>query len=190
MDFNDSPIASITQRYVDDALRNLPPDGEPTPFMVAGGPDGMRHIGLHSLSDPDFPETAKTVIPAFIVLDEAVEVTLAAFTTDPVICGGKTECAFIAHCGPNGRTLLIAEVTRRKTQPPVLDGWLMGPAWAELGLIDEGMRTGLEMVQRIWKSDADDLRILINDIRSAACTSDTDVLPLTVDALREWGWLS
>ena len=41
--------------------------------------------------DPDFGETAKTVIPAFIILNEGVEVVLSAFVTDPDICDGKSE---------------------------------------------------------------------------------------------------
>jgi len=43
-------------------------------------------------------------------------------------------------------------------------------------------------VSRIARRHLDDLRQRIDNIRSAARTNDNDVLPLTVDALREWGW--
>jgi hypothetical protein len=149
----------------------------------------VRHIELHSITDPDFAETAKTVIPAFIILNEGVEVVLSAFTTDPDICDEKSECALIAYWGPRGRELFVAAVTRRNGQPPVLGGFLMPPLTASLGPIDDGVRTGLDMAYRIWKTDADELRERIEAIRSAGGTTDTDVIPLTVDALRESGWL-
>ena len=66
----DSQIAGIARGYLDDILRNMAPDAAPTPFMVSGGPHGVRHIELHSLTDPDFAQTAKTVIPAFIILNK------------------------------------------------------------------------------------------------------------------------
>ena len=44
------------------------------------------------------------------------------------------------------------------------------------------------MAHRMWESSADELRERINAIRSVATSSDTDVLPLTVDALGDWGW--
>jgi hypothetical protein len=185
----DSQIARVARDQLDDILCRLAPEAVPTPFMVSGGPHGVRHIELHSLTDPDFGETARTVIPAFIILNEGVEVVLSAFVTDPDICDGKSECALIAYWGPRGRELFAAEVTRRKGQPPVLGGFLMPPLTASLGPIDDGVRNGLDMAYRIWKTDADDLRERIDAIRSAGRTTDTDVLPLTVDALRESGWL-
>jgi hypothetical protein len=185
----DSQIAGIARGYLDDILRNMAPDAAPTPFMVSGGPHGVRHIELHSLTDPDFAQTAKTVIPAFIILNEGVEVVLSAFVTDPDICDGTPECALIAYWGPRARELFAAAVTRRKCQPPVLGGWLKVPASTSLGPIDEGVRNGLDMAYRIWKTGADDLRERIDSIRSAGGTTDTDVIPLTVGALRESGWL-
>ena len=185
----DSQIAGIARGYLNDILRSLEPEAAPTPFMVSGGPHGVRRIELHCLTDPDFAQTAKTVIPAFIILNEGVEVVLSAFITDPEICDGKPGCALIAYWGPRGRELFAAAVTRRKGQPPVLGGFLMAPLTASLGPIDDGVRTGLDMAYRIWKTDADDLRERIDAIRSAGGTTDTDVLPLTVDALRESGWL-
>ena len=189
MDINDFQVAGIARRQLDDSLRSLAPDAAPTPFMVAGGPHGIRHIGLHPLTDPDFAETATTVIPAFIVLDEAFDISLAAFITDPDICSGNPECALIAHWSRRRRDLFTSAVIRRKGQPPVLGGWHEVPASASLGPIDDGVRLGFDTAHRIWNSDADDLRERVDSIRSAAATSDTDVLPLTVDALREWGWL-
>jgi len=185
----DSQIADIAHDHLDDILRSLAPEAEPTPFMVSGGPHGVRRIELHSLTDPDFAQTAQTVIPAFIILNEAVEVVLAAFITDPDLCDGEPECALIAYWGPRGRDLSAATVTRRKGQPPVLGEWLMAPESASLGPIDGGVRNGLDMAYRIWKTDADHLRERIDAIRTAGGTIDTDVLPLTVDALRECGWL-
>ena len=185
----DSQIADIARDHLDDILRNLEPEAEPTPFMVSGGPHGVRRIELHSLTDPDFAQTAKTVIPAFIILNEGVEVVMSAFVTDPDICDGTPECALIAYWGPRARELFAAEVTRRKGQPPVLGEWLKAPVSASLGPIDDGVRNGLDMAYRIWKTDADDLRERIDAIRSAGGTTDTDVIPLTVDALRESGWL-
>ena len=185
----DSQIAGIAREYLDDILRSLAPEAAPTPFMVSGGPHGVRHIELLALTDPDFAVTATTVIPAFIILNEGVEVVLSAFVTDPDICGGKSECALIAYWGPHGRELFAAAVTRRKGQPPVLGGFLMAPLTASLGPIDDGVRTGLDMAHRIWKTDADELRERIDSIRASGGTTDTDVLPLTVDALRECGWL-
>ena len=185
----DSQIAGIAREYLDDILRSLAPEAAPTPFMGSGGPHGVRHIELHALTDPDFAETATTVIPAFIILNEAVAAVLAAFITDPEICDKKSECALIAYWGPRARELFAAEVTRRKGQPPVLGDWLKAPASASLGPIDEGVRNGLDMAYRIWNTDADDLRERIDAIRSAGGTTDTDVIPLTVDALRECGWL-
>jgi len=44
-------------------------------------------------------------------------------------------------------------------------------------------------VSRIARRHLDDLRQRIDNIRSAARTNDNDVLPPTVDALREWGWV-
>ena len=114
----DSQIASIARDYLDDILRSLAPEAAPTPFMVSGGPHGVRHIELHSLTDPDFAKTAKTVIPAFIILNEGVEVVMSAFVTDPDICDGTPECALIAYWGPRARELFAAAVTRRKGQPP------------------------------------------------------------------------
>lgn len=157
--------------------------------MMSGGPHGVRQIKLHSLTDPDFGKTAKTVIPAFLILNAAVEVVLSAFTTDPELCDGTQECALIAYWGPRGRELFAAAVTRLKGQPPVLGGFLMAPLTASLGPIDDGVRNGLDMAYRIWRTDADDLRERIDSIRSSGGTTDTDVLPLTVDALRESGWL-
>jgi len=185
----DSQIASIARDYLDDILRSLAPEAAPTPFMVSGGPHGVRRIELHYLTDPDFAQTAQTVIPAFIILNEAVEVVLAAFITDPDLCDGEPEGALIAHWGPRGRDISAATVTRRKGQPPVLGEWLLAPESASLGPIDEGVRNGLDMAYRIWNTDADDLRERIDSIRSAARPSDNDVIPLTVDALRECGWL-
>lgn len=185
----DSQIAGIACDHLDEILRSLAPEEAPTPFMVSGGPHGVRHIELHSLTDPDFAQTAKTVIPALIILNEGVEVVLSAFITDPDICDGKPECALIAYWGPRARELFAAEVTRRKGQPPVLGDWLKAPASASLGPIDEGVRNGLDMAYRIWNTDADDLRERIDAIRSDGGTTDTDVIPLTVDALRECGWL-
>jgi len=185
----DSQIAGIARGYLDDILRNMAPDAAPTPFMVSGGPHGVRHIELHSLTDPDFAQTAKTVIPAFIIVNEAVTAVLAAFITDPDICGQNPECALIAYWGPRARELFAAAVTRRRGQPPVLGEWLKAPASASLGLIDDGVRNGMDMALRIWNTDADDLRERIDAIRSSGRTTDTDVLPLTVDALRESGWL-
>lgn len=185
----DFPIARIAHRHLDDTLRRIAPDAEPTPFLVAGGPHGNHHVELHALTDEDFPETARTVVPAFIVLGEAVELALAAFVTRPEICGGEPECALIAHWGPRGRDLFTAAVIRRRSQPPVLGEWRAGPATADLGPVDEGVRSGLDMAYRMWESDADDLRERIDGIRSTLTTEDTDVLPLTVDALSEWGWL-
>lgn len=185
----DSQIARVARRGLDDSLRSLAPHAAPPPFMVAGGAHGVKHVELHALSDPDFAETARTVVPAFIVLDGAAEVALAAFTTDPARCGGSPECALIAWWGPGGREFFTASVTRRVSQPPVLGEWLRGPTSAGLGPIDEGVRSGLDIVDRLREPDADPLRERIDSIRSAASTSDTDVLPSTLDALREWGWL-
>ena len=185
----DSQIAGIAGDHLDYILRSVAPEAVPTPFMVSGGPHGVRHIELHSLTDPDFAQTAKTVIPAFIILNEGVEVVLSAFVTDPDICDGKSECALSAYWGPRGRELFAAAVTRRKGQPPVLGGFLMAPLTASLGPIDDGVRTGLDLAYRIWKTDADELRERIDSIRSSGGTTDTDVLPLTVDGLRESGWL-
>jgi hypothetical protein len=185
----DSQIAGIACDYLDDILCSLAPEAAPTPFMVSGGPHGVRHIELHSLTDTDFAQTAKTVVPAFIILNEAVAAVLVAFITDPDICDGKPECALIAYWGPRARELFAASVTRRRGQPPVLGEWLEGPASASLGPIDDGVRNGLDMAHRIWNTDADDLRERIDAIRSSGRTTDTDVLPLTVDALRESGWL-
>lgn len=190
MQLNDSHVSRIARRHLDDSLRALAPDALPTPFMVVAGPHGMQHLGLHCLADHDFAETAATVIPSFIVFSEAVEVALAAFTADPEVCGSNPECAFIAHWGPRSRDLLASAVLRRNTQPPVIGEWLPGPAWADLGPVDDGVRSGMEMAHRIWDSDADELRQRIDDIRSAGKPTDDDVLPLTVDALREWGWLA
>ena len=189
MPMNDSHIVRIARRYLDDSLRTLAPDAAPTPFMVGGGPHGMRHIGLHCLTDPDFAETARTVLPAFIVLDESFEVALVAFVADDDVCGDNPECALIAHWSPAGRDLFTSAVTRRNGQPPVLGGWVTGPPWADLGPIDEGVRRGLDMAHRMWNADADELRERIDNLRSAAATADTDVLPLTVEALLESGWL-
>ncbi len=185
----DSQIAGIARDYLDDILRSLAPESTPTPFMVTGGPHGLRHIELHSLTDPDFPQTAKTVIPAFMILNESMAAVLAAFITDPDICDGKPECALIAYWGPRARELFAAEVTRRKGQPPVLGEWLKAPASASLGPIDGGVRNGLDIAYRIWQTQADTLRERIDAIRSAGGTTDTEVLPLTVDAMREFGWL-
>jgi hypothetical protein len=190
MNLNDSQIGGICRRQLDDELRTLAPDAQPTPFMVGGGPHGVGHVGLHNLADPDFAETAMTVIPAFIVLDEAVEVALGAFVTDPAICGENRECALIAHWGPPGRDLFISSVTRRKSQPPILGGFVKGPVATSLGPIDDGVRRGMEMARGLWDSDADELRGRIAEIRAEAAVSDTDVLPRTVDALRQWGWLT
>ena len=186
----DSQIAGIACDHLDEILRGLAPGAAPTPFMVSGGPHGVRHIELHSLTDPDFAQTAKTVIPAFIILNEAVEVVLAAFITDPNICDGNPESALIAYWGPRARELFAAAVTRRRGQPPVLGEWRKAPASDSLGPIDEGVRNGLDMAYRIWNTDADDLRERIDSIRSAGGTTDTDVIPLTVDAMRECGWLT
>mgnify|MGYP003606137892 CR=1 FL=1 len=190
MNLNDSQIGRISRRYLDDNLRSLEPGGVPVPFMLVGGPHGVQHVELHPLSDTDFVATAQTVIPAFIVSAEAVEVALTAFTIDPEVCAGRIECAFIAHWGPGGRDLFTAAVTRRRSQPPVLSEWLRGPSSAGLGPFDEAVHDGLNLAHRIWAPDADLLRQRIDAIRSAAKTKDTDVLPLTVDALREWGWLN
>jgi hypothetical protein len=80
-------------------------------------------------------------------------------------------------------------VTRRKTQPPVLAGWLKAPVSASLGPTDEGVRSGMDMARRILSPVAHDLRERIHMIRLTAAIEDTDTLPLTVDALRDWGWL-
>jgi hypothetical protein len=185
----DTQISRVAREHLDHQLRHLAPDGEPTPFMVAGGPHGFHRVELHSLTDRDFSQTATTVIPAFIVLNEAIEVVLVAFTTDPDITGGKTECALLTRWGPQGRSLFISEVTRRASQPPVLSGWLPAPVATDLGPIDDGVRRGRDMVRRIWDTDADGLRARIDAIRSPASTTDSDILPLTLDALRQWGWL-
>ncbi len=190
MNLNDSEIVVSARRILDESLCSLAPDGAPTPFMVAVGPHGMQHVGLHAMSDPDFAQTAETVIPAFIVLNEPVELALTAFIDDPEVCGSVPECALIAYWGASGRTLFTSLVTRRKTQPPVLAGWLKAPASASLGSLDEGVHSGLDMARRILSPAAHDLRERINMIRLTAATEDTDTLPLTVDALRDWQWLA
>ena len=76
-----------------------------------------------------------------------------------------------------------------KGQPPVLGGRLMPPLTASLGPLDDRVRNGPDMAYSVWKTDADDLRERIDSNRSARGTTDTDVIPLTVDALRECGWL-
>ena len=187
MNLNDSPSIGTARDHLEDSLCSLAPDAAPIPLLIAGGPHGLQHVGLHPLNDPDFEATTATVIPAFSVLNEAVELALGAFVSDPEICG--VESALIAYWGPPGRTLFISAVTRRKTQPPVLGGWLKAPVSASLGPINDGIRQGLDMAHRLWNSDADGLRERIDLIRLTAATEDTDVLPLTVDALREWGWL-
>ena len=185
----DTQVDRFARDHLDELLRRLAPDAEPTPFRVAGGPHGVQRIELHSLTDRDFAKTATTVIPAFIVLNEAVEVVLVSFTTNPDIIGDKPECAMLTHWGPQGRTLFISEVTRRTNQPPVLSGWLPAPVATDLGPIDDGVTRGRDMIQRIWNTDADELRARIDAIRAPAASTDTDILPLTVDALREWGWI-
>jgi hypothetical protein len=80
-------------------------------------------------------------------------------------------------------------VTRRKGQPPVLGEWLKAPASASLGPIDEGVYNGLDMAYRIWNTDADDLGERIDASRLAGGPTDTEVIPLTVDALQECGRL-
>jgi hypothetical protein len=45
------------------------------------------------------------------------------------------------------------------------------------------------MARRLLSPVAHDLRERIHMIRLTAATEDTDTLPLTVDALRDWGWL-
>ena len=123
------------------------------------------------------------------IIEQAVEVVLVSFTTNPDIIGDKPECAMLTHWGPQGRTLFISEVTRRTNQPPVLSGWLPAPVATDLGPIDDGVTRGRDMIQRIWNTDADELRARIDAIRAPAASTDTDILPLTVDALREWGWI-
>ncbi len=189
MNMNDSEIIGTARRLLDESLCSLAPDAAPIPFMVGAGPHGVQHVGLHPMSDPDFAQTAETVIPAFIVLNEAVELALTAFIADPEVCVSVPECALIAYWGASGRTLFTSEVTRRKTQPPVLAGWLKAPVSASLGPIDEGVRSGLDMARRILSPVAHDLRERIHMIRLTAATEDTDTLPLSVDALRDWGWL-
>jgi hypothetical protein len=46
------------------------------------------------------------------------------------------------------------------------------------------------MAQRIWSPYVDKLRERIHLIRLTAATEDTDTLPLTLDALRDWEWLA
>ncbi|MGI9124501.1 MAG: hypothetical protein ACR2JM_07080, partial [Mycobacterium sp.] len=60
----DSQVARTTRRFLDDCLRSMAPGAELTPFMVAGGPHGLQHVGLHSRDDAVFADTATTVIPA------------------------------------------------------------------------------------------------------------------------------
>jgi hypothetical protein len=60
---------------------------------------------------------------------------------------------------------------------------------ASLGPTDEGVRSGMDMARRILSPVAHDLRERIHMIRLTAAIEDTDTLPLTVDALRDWGWL-
>jgi len=189
MNLNDSEIVGTARRLLDESLCSLAPDTVPAPFMVAAGPHGMQHVGLHPMSDHDFAQTAETVIPAFIILNEAVEIALTAFVADTAICGSAPECALIAYWGASGRTLFTSVVTRRKTQPPVLAGWLKAPVSASLGPIDEGVRSGMDMARRISSPVAHELRERIHMIRLTAATEDTDTLPLTVDALRDWEWL-
>jgi glycine cleavage system aminomethyltransferase T len=109
--------------------------------------------------------------------------------TSRAISRRRAHFALIADWGPRARELFAAPVTRRRGQPPVLGEWRKAPVSASLGPIDEGVRNGLDMAYRIWKTDADDLREQIDAIRSAGETTDIDVLPLAVDALREFGWL-
>jgi hypothetical protein len=189
MNVSDFRLGRIARRHLEDNLLSLAPGDSPVPFMVGGGPHGDRRVELHPLTDSDFPATAETVIPAFIVLDEAFEIVLATFTTEPELCGPSPECALIAHWGPHGRDLFTAAPMRRTSQPPVLGEWLEGPASVSLGPVEEGVREGLAMAHRMWDSAADELRERIDSIRATARCTDTDVLPLTVDALNEWGWL-
>ena len=65
----------------------------------------------------------------------------------------------------------------------------MPPLTASLGPIDDGRHNGLDVSYRIWNTNAEVPGERIDAIRSAGRTTDTDVLPLTVDALRESGWL-
>ena len=53
----------------------------------------------------------------------------------------------------------------------------------------EGVRSGMDMARRISSPVAHELRERIHMIRLTAANEDTETLPLTVDALRDWGWL-
>lgn len=190
MNPDDSPIKRTALSYLEAALLTMDPDAEPTPFVIVGGPQTMAHVGLHSLDDGDFDDTAGTVLPALIVLNAADEVALVTFLDDPEICGDEVECAAVANWGPQGRSLSVAPVTRRHEQPPIIGGWRdSGASTMALDSVDNGVRHGTALLERLSDPDADDLREQIDLIRITAATEDTDVLPLTVDALRRWGWL-
>jgi hypothetical protein len=47
----------------------------------------------------------------------------------------------------------------------------------------------MDMARRISSPVAHELRERIHMIRLTAANEDTETLPLTVDALRDWGWL-
>lgn len=187
---NDSPITRTARRHLDDVLCSLDPDTEPTPFVIVGGPYGMAHVGLHSLTDDDFDYTAGVVLPALVVVNHAVEVALVAFLSDPGVCSAKSECAAVAHWGPEGRSLSVAPVMRRRGQPPVIGDWRSSAtSAAALDAVDDGVRHGTELAQRLRDSDASDLCEEIDLIRITAATEDDDVVPLAVAALTRWGWL-
>ena len=189
---NDAAIISKAMQHLDDALLDLGFDGELTPFVIVDGPHGMMYVSLPPLSDDEFWRTARTDVPAIIILYEATEMVLVTLLDDSEVCAGR-QCVAVGHWGPKGHSLFVARVSLSHNKPPRVRGWRNSAASTErIDAVGDGFRRGTELAHQLRESSSSsDAELLerIDLIRITAGAEDTDVLPHAVAVLRRSRWL-
>lgn len=187
---------SHLKKYLDESLLDLGPEMYIPPTIAADGPYGLKRISLFPPIVPDSERQRRQDIPAFLLVSDAEDAAVMMFSVrqvldplaDPDTSAETSENITIFHWYPGGESVFSAPLLRRNGQPPVVGEWrLVGDFIGVSGSVNDGIRNGLSMLVRLKLPEHAGLRERIDSIRKRF--ADQDVLPVTVTALVEEGWL-